>query len=737
MGYPDVQDGQARHVRAGTGAPGGSGPDEIPDTEQPDYGFPAAPGPVPGSRGGHRAADASAPGPGTRSGTPRPGTRTGAHRAPPSDWPGPPRSAGPGSDARPGGPGAPGAGPGDRALPSRAPGPDTRDRGGASAAPAPGAHGRAGTHRTPAAAPGGGALPPRAPGFGTADRGGAARAPGFGADERPGTSRPPGASSGGRSGLSEAPGDAFGGRRTSGAASSRGGGRGLRGPIRGYPPLPGQADPVYPPGQFSSWNRASTRAAWLGAERPGGASGEPEAEPGYSALAVSDPSADATATQTWAVIDDAMRSDRWTPRRADRDWGSHTGDTGPVLRQTADGRPAGPGRPAAPRGRSAAAPARPGAPGREAGADRRGSRAAQPAGPGRGQRGLAPPGSAPTGAAQLGSAQLGAAQQAPRSLGTGPQEPAQLGAASREPALPESGLPRATDRPRSALGTRQAPTGPGQTDVIRRSRTTPGDRAAPPGRRAGKSGRSAGRAKSGKRHKIMMTGLLLAPVLVVVLVVAGYVHISSKPAPAAPSAGHAAAPQHSASALPSPSPTLGPWKHIESRSQDPTPLNVTELFPQQFTNSGSAGVRTVDKTSTNCPRDVFGSKLAAAVRKADCTQALRASYLSTDRKIMSTVGVLNLVDATAAEHAGRLSGATEFIKQLPAAHGPTKNLSKGTGIVEAEFKGHYLILIWTEFANLKAPSGKSQRKQLEAFSADLIAGTVNVSLTKRMVNGRP
>src|SRR5215472_16729464 len=532
MGYPDVQGGQARHVRAGTGVPGGPAPDETPDTEQPGYGVPAAPGPVPGSRGGHRAAEAA-------SGAPGPGRRTGAHRAASGDQPGPPLPASSGTDARPRSPRAPGAhvraatppaqaaGPGG--LPARVPRPGVDGRAGTSPAPGSGAAGRAGPSRATGSGPGGHALPPRAPGYGTGTQAGTSRAAGFGADERTGTSQPPGARSGGRGGPSAAPGDTFGGRRASRAASAQGGGRGLRGPIRGYPPLPGQADPVYPPGQFSSWNRASTRAAWLGAERPAGAPGEPEAEPGYSALAVSDPSADATATQTWAVIDDGMLSDGWTPRRADRDWGSHTGDTGPVPRQTADGRPAGSGRSAAPPGRSAAAPGRPGAPGRGAGADRRGSRAAQPAGTGRGQRGLAPPGSAPTGAAQLGSAQLGAAQQAPRSLGTGPQEPAQLGAASREPALPESGLPRATDRPRSALGTRQAPTGPGQTDVIRRSRTTPGDRAAPAGRRAGKSGRSAGRAKSGKRHKIMMTGLLLAPVLVVVLVVAGYVHYSSKP----------------------------------------------------------------------------------------------------------------------------------------------------------------------------------------------------------------
>ena len=145
----------------------------------------------------------------------------------------------------------------------------------------------------------------------------------------------------------------------------------------------------------------------------------------------------------------------------------------------------------------------------------------------------------------------------------------------------------------------------------------------------------------------------------------------------------------------------------------------------------------MDKTSSNCSREVFGSTLAAAVRKAGCTQVLRASYLSTDHKLMATVGVLNLSDAAAAAHVGKVSGSAEFIKQLPAAHGPTRNLSKGTGIEEAEIKGHYLILIWTEFTNLHAPKGKTQRKKLEAFSAGLVAGTANVSLTKRMVTGQP
>jgi len=104
---------------------------------------------------------------------------------------------------------------------------------------------------------------------------------------------------------------------------------------------------------------------------------------------------------------------------------------------------------------------------------------------------------------------------------------------------------------------------------------------------------------------------------------------------------------------------------------------------------------------------------------------------------MATVGVLNLENVSEAEKAGQAAGSTEFIKQLPSAHGLTRNIAKGTGIVEADVKGHYLILTWTEFTNLRAPSGKSQRLKLEAFSAGLVAGTVNVSLTSRMVTGHP
>jgi hypothetical protein len=227
--------------------------------------------------------------------------------------------------------------------------------------------------------------------------------------------------------------------------------------------------------------------------------------------------------------------------------------------------------------------------------------------------------------------------------------------------------------------------------------------------------------------------------LIVVLAVAaaaagtgGYV-LLGRHSPATP---QAVTPASAPAAPSSPSGPPGRWKFIRSRATDPRRLTLAELYPKRFTITGNSGTRTIARAGRDCASAVLGSGLQSAVGKSHCNQVLRASYLSTDRKIMATIGVLNLVNATAAEQVGKATGAQEFIDQLPAAHGPTRNLKKGTGIEEADVKGHYLILIWAEFANLHAPSTAAKRTQLEHFASDLINGTANVSLTSRMVTGK-
>src|SRR5215469_5949414 len=127
---------------------------------------------------------------------------------------------------------------------------------------------------------------------------------------------------------------------------SAAGGAAGKGPVRGYPPVPGQPPPMYPPGQFTAWNRGrhgqggplaspgqadsaqpqtgrsdSGQAAWQTPPAAGAGTGTsryydrpdgPEAEPGYSMLAVSDPAADVTSTQTWHALGEGRATGVWT-----------------------------------------------------------------------------------------------------------------------------------------------------------------------------------------------------------------------------------------------------------------------------------------------------------------------------------------------------------------------------------------------------------------------------------------
>jgi len=468
-------------------------------------------------------------------------------------------------------------------------------------------------------------------------------------------------------------------------------GPGGRGPVRGYPPAPGAPDPVYPPGQFSPWNtpalptasvvgRAGAAAALDGAGEDGG-------QPGYSLLAISDPSADATATQTWMVLDDSQQTGEWAPQTGQPD---PLADTGAGLDIRTGPRSAARG-PFDAATTSAVSPGAAGLPG---------------------SAGLA---EAVPAAAAFAAQGVFPDTDAEPDTGWSPRpspDPEDSGWFSRpdlDTGAPGTGGPRAAD-----------PSGPPAGAPPR------GSRSAARGRKPRKPRKPASRARMWLMPVVMM-------VIAGALVAGVYIHFV-KGRVAASSAASPTTQQSSASS--SPSPSLGPWKHITTRADDPTALTLAELFPDHFSQGGTVAERTVQKTGKNCTKTVLGKALQAALRKADCSQVMRASYLSTGQKIMATIGVLNLDNVTSAEKAGKATGATAFIKQLPAAKGPTKNLTKGTGLEEAQFKGHYLILTWAEFTNLKVPSGKAQRARLDAFSRNLVAGTANISLTSRELFGK-
>ena len=251
-------------------------------------------------------------------------------------------------------------------------------------------------------------------------------------------------------------------------------------------------------------------------------------------------------------------------------------------------------------------------------------------------------------------------------------------------------------------------------------------------RAAAASARKAARQKGRMRRRVMVAGVCL-PAIAVVAVMA-YAHHPGGQASPNPSVSHSLP---AALSVSPPSSSMGTWQHIGTRAEDPAPLTLGQLFPAQFAAGKASYTRTAQLGSTDCARAVFGPRLQAAVRKNGCTQVMRASYLAQAQKLMGTIGVLNLASSTGANKVGKVAGSSQFIAQLTAATGPTHRLTRGTGLEEAEVKGHYLILTWVEFTTLRAPKTASERAQLKAFSADLINRTANVSLTSRMVIGKP
>jgi hypothetical protein len=183
--------------------------------------------------------------------------------------------------------------------------------------------------------------------------------------------------------------------------------------------------------------------------------------------------------------------------------------------------------------------------------------------------------------------------------------------------------------------------------------------------------------------------------------------------------------------------TLGKWQHIGSRSQDSQPLTIAALFPPQFELNGRSYARTAASVTKTCSRAVYGPDLQAALQLGHCSQVVRASYISGDGKMMGTVGVVNLSTANAAQKAGKATSTQEILAPLTSKKGPTSKLGNGTGVVQAEIKGHYLILVYAEYANLKSPSGTAQRDALEQFATTIITGSANIDLSTRMLTGKP
>jgi hypothetical protein len=291
------------------------------------------------------------------------------------------------------------------------------------------------------------------------------------------------------------------------------------------------------------------------------------------------------------------------------------------------------------------------------------------------------------------------------------------------------------ERSANGVGDRGSATG---SRSATRSRATQ-SRAAAPARARPPAGGSSRRkstrpSKGSKRQPVRLAIGVAAAIIAAVAVI---LVITSIIKPGSNSGASDQTNRSRSSTSPTPTRPPGKWEFIGTRQTDPSPLQLSELFPYRFVAGGVFYYSTITRLGGNCRAALVGSALRAAVRHARCTQVLRATYFSRPQNVMATIGVFNLATSAGARAAALKAGPAEFVAVLPGKKGATSKIGQGSGIEEAVVKGHYLVLVWAENVNLSTPATRAARRRLTGFANTVIHGTVNNGLSYRMVDGKP
>lgn len=194
-----------------------------------------------------------------------------------------------------------------------------------------------------------------------------------------------------------------------------------------------------------------------------------------------------------------------------------------------------------------------------------------------------------------------------------------------------------------------------------------------------------------------------------------------------------------ASPTPAPSGSSAPPDRLDSRTRDPRPLTVKEVFPGKklvVADGGPAYQVLKTHSGASCPVAASGD-VADLLDRLGCSQVVRATLRTPGGEHLATVGLFNLIDRTSAEQIreqvkpildqgkGRFRGM--------AAGDDTEAVARSSARVGWQARGHYLAYCVVARTNGEAiPAGN---EEVQEILYDLIELHLNRTVLQRRALG--
>ena len=145
---------------------------------------------------------------------------------------------------------------------------------------------------------------------------------------------------------------------------------------------------------------------------------------------------------------------------------------------------------------------------------------------------------------------------------------------------------------------------------------------------------------------------------------------------------------------------------LADRDDDPRPFTEHDFFSEGDTDISSRELTfalQAQDISENCTEAVWGPRALAAVESADCSQVVRAGYVSDEHIGVAAVFKLRDVEAARTLAEGLAPAEEDAAEKAeggflvpPTSQEPFNLLGSGYSSAEATVNGHYLVVLWVQ-----------------------------------------